>query len=209
MSKHPHVDVVVQGGGSGTGVAALFNGTVDICMSPRDLSDKEREYASGNGFHLREYAIALGGIAIVVHPDNSLTQFSLDQLRQIFTGRARNWYEVGGVQPDIIVFARTVSSVTSALFLQHVQAGEDYAASVQQLPTNTAIVAEVANRPSAIGYSGLEAVQAAHGRVKVVALQAAPQSSPVSPILETIRSGSYPLARPLHFYTAGEPSGRV
>ena len=144
-----------------------------------------------------------------MHPDNPLRQLSLDQLRQIFTGKVRSWREFGGAQPDIVVLARMAGSGTSALFLQRVLAGEDYAESVQRMPTNTAIVAEVTNRPSAIGYSGLEAVQAARSRVKVVALQAAPQSLPVLPILETIRSGSYPLARTLHFYTAGEPSGLI
>lgn len=209
MATHPHVDVIVQGGGSGTGIAALLHGTVDIGMASRGLSDKERDYASNNGFQLREYAVALDGIAIVVHPDNPLTQLSLDQLRQIFTGKVRSWHEVGGVQPDIAVLARMASSGTSALFLQRVLAGEDYAESVQQMPTNTAIVAEVANRPLAIGYSGLEAVQAARGRVKVVALRTTPHSPPVLPILETVRSGSYPLARALHFHTAGEPSGPI
>lgn len=209
MSKHPHVEVVVQGGGSGTGISALFHGTVDICMSSRDLSDKEREHATGNGFHLGKYAVALDGIAIVVHPDNPLKQLDLDQLRQIFTGKVRSWHEVGGMQLGMAVFARMASSGTSALFRQRVLAGEDYSESVQQMPTNTAIIAEVANRPSALGYSGLEAVQAARGRVKVVALQAAPQSLPVLPILETIRSGSYPLVRTLHLYTAGEPSGLI
>ena len=206
MSKHPHVDVVVQGGGSGTGISALFNGTVDICMASRDLTNKEREHATSNGFRLREYAVALDGIAIVVHPDNPLKQLSLDQLRRIFTGKVNSWREVGGTQLGMAVFARMASSGTSALFRHRVLADEDYDESVQQMPTNMEIVAEVANRPSAIGYSGLEAVQAAHGRVKVVALQATPQLSPVLPILETIRSGSYPLARALHFYTAGEPS---
>lgn len=209
MSKHPHVDVVVQGGGSGTGIAALFNGTVDIGMSSRDLSDKEHEHASSNGFQLREYVVARDGIAVVVHPENPLTQLSLDQLRRMFTGQIRNWHEVGGVQHDIFVLARTASSGTSALFRHRVLAGENYGESVQQMPTNTAIVAEVTNQPAAIGYSGLEAVQAAHGRVKVVALQATSNSLPVFPTRAAIRSGSYPLARALHFYTAGEPSGQV
>ncbi len=209
MSKHPHVDVVVQGGGSGTGIAAVLHGTVDIGMASRDLSAKEREFAASKGFQLREYTVALDGIAIVVHPDNPITQLNLDQLRQIFTGRVRNWREIGGMPHDMVALGRMASSGTSALFLQRVLAGETYAESVHQMPTNTAIIAEVMNQLTAIGYSGLEAVQAARGQVKVVALQATSQSSPVLPIGETISSGSYPLARALHFYTAGEPSGAI
>lgn len=209
MSKHPHRDVVVQGGGSGTGIAALFHGTVDIGMVSRDLTDKEREHAASTSFHLREYAVALDGIAIVVHPDNPLKQISLDRLRQIFAGQVRSWQEVGGTQHDMVVLARMAGSGTSALFRQRVLAGEDYAESVQRMPTNTAIITKVANHPAAIGYSGLEAVQAARGQVKMVALQAAPASFPVLPEVETIRSGRYPLARTLHLYTAGEPSGPV
>ena len=142
-------------------------------------------------------------------PDNPLKQLDLSQLRQIFSGRMQSWRGVGGAPRDILVLARAASSGTSELFLQRVLSGADYAKSVERMPTNAAIIAEVASRPSAIGYSGLESVQAARGRVRILPLQSAPQSMPALPVLETIRSGSYPLARTLHFYTTGEPSGPV
>lgn len=207
MSTHPHADVVVQGGGSGTGIAALLQGTVDIGMASRGLSDKERDFASRNGASLQEHPIAMDGIALVVHRDNPLAQLSLEQLRKIFTGQIRTWPEVGGARGEMVVLARMTSSGTSALFRQRVLADEPYADSVQQMPTNAAIVAEVTNQPLAIGYSGLEAVHTAREQVRVVALQETPPASPVLPMLETIRSGAYPLARTLHFYTAGIPSG--
>jgi phosphate transport system substrate-binding protein len=207
MSKHSHTDVIVQGGGSGTGLSALFHGTVDISMVSRDVSNKERAHATSKGFDLREYALGLDGIAIVVHPDNHLKQLELGQLRKIFTGRTRSWHEVGGARRDMVVLARTASSGTSDLFVQRVLSGEEYAQSVKRLSTNSAIIEEVARDPLAIGYSGLETVHGARDRVKIIALQSAPKSVPTLPILETIRSGSYPLARTLHFYTVEEPSG--
>jgi phosphate transport system substrate-binding protein len=210
MARHPHIDVMVQGGGSGPGIAALLHGTVDIGMASRELSDKERQYAAGQGLEVRTFDVALDGITVVVHADNPVEVLTIEQLRGIFIGNLQNWRDVGGGVPQaIIVLSRMAGSGTAELFRQRVLGGADYNGTVQQMPTNEAIVTAVASQPWAIGYTGFGAVRVARGQVKLVALQASPQASPVAPTPETIRAQSYPLARLLHLHTVTEPAGSV
>jgi len=209
MARHPHIDVMVQGGGSGTGIAALLHGTVDIAMASRELSDKEQQYAARQGLAVRAFDVALDGITVVVHADNPVEVLTLAQLRGMFTGSLQNWHDVGGAPQAITVLSRLPGSGTAELFHQRVLGGADYSGMVQQMPTNEAIVTAVASQPWAIGYTGFGAVRVARDRVKLVPLQASPYASPVSPTPETIRAQSYPLARLLHVYTATEPIGMV
>ena len=209
MARHPHIDVMVQGGGSGTGIAALLQGTVDIGMASRALSDKEQQYAARQGLAVRTFDVALDGITVVVHADNPVEVLTLGQLREIFTGSLQSWQDVGGVPQAIIALSRMAGSGTAELFRQRVLGGAEYGGTVQQMPTNEAIVTAVASQPWAIGYTGFGAVRMARGRVKLVPLQSSPQVSPVAPTPETIRAQSYPLARLLHLYTATEPTGSV
>ena len=144
-----------------------------------------------------------------MHPHNPVDTLSLDQLRKIYAGNVRNWQEVGGAPADIVALSRLVGSGTAALFRERVLGGEDYAEAAQGLPTNEAIVAEVATRPWAIGYTDLDALRHPRDRFKAMALRATPQSMPVLAVPKMMRSGRYPLARTLHLYTAGKPSGTV
>jgi phosphate transport system substrate-binding protein len=96
MTRQPHIDVMVQGGGSGTGISALLHGTVDIGMASRKLSDKERDYANRQGLRVQAFDIALDGIAVVVHPDNPVEVLNIEQLREIFSGRSQKWQDVVG-----------------------------------------------------------------------------------------------------------------
>jgi phosphate transport system substrate-binding protein len=118
MARHPHIDVMVQGGGSGTGIAALLQGTVDIGMASRALSDKEQQYAARRGLEVRTFDVALDGIAVVVHADNPVETLTLEQLREIFTGNLQSWQDVGGVPQTIIVLSRMAGSGTAELFRQ-------------------------------------------------------------------------------------------
>lgn len=209
MVRHPHIDVMVQGGGSGTGIAALLQGTVDIGMASRELSEKERQYAARQGLEVRAFDVALDGITVVVHADNPVEVLTLEQLREIFTGSLQSWQDVGGVPQAIIVLSRMPGSGTAELFRQRVLDGADYSGTVQHMPTNEALVTAVASQPWAIGYTGFGAVRVGRGQVKPVALQASPQASPVAPTPETIRAQRYPLARLLHLYTVTEPTGSM
>jgi phosphate transport system substrate-binding protein len=209
MTRNPEADVIVKGGGSGDGIAALLHGIVDIGMTSRELSSRERDYAVAQGMDLAVVPLALDGIAIIVNGTNDVSALDLGQLRSVFAGRTRNWRELGGANADIVVFARAAGSGTASLFGEHVLHDDPYVSSVQSLPSNEAIVAEVAARPGAIGYTGLGALRSAGDRIKVVGLRADARSQPVAPTSETIRSGQYPLTRTLYLTAAGNPSGSV
>jgi phosphate transport system substrate-binding protein len=209
MTRRPQVDVIVQGGGSGTGIAALLHGTADIGMASRELSEKERQYADRQGLKILAFDIALDGIAVVVHPQNPVEILTIERLREIFTGVKQSWQDVGGAPNPITVWSRMEGSGTELLFRQRVLGDQNYDGGVHQVLTNEGVVTEVASRPWAIGYTSFGAVQAARGRVKPIALQTTAQAPAVTPTPDTIGDQSYPLARILHLYTASEPTGVV
>jgi phosphate transport system substrate-binding protein len=207
MTRNPQADVIVKGGGSGDGIAALLHGIVDIGMASRDLSRREREFAASQGISLAVTGLALDGVTIIVNRASAVAALDIGQLRGIFTGKVRNWRELGGGDAEIFAFARAPGSGTAAMFGDHVLGEEPYGASVRRLPTNEAIVAEVAALPGTIGYADLGATKGAGDRVKVVPLRIDPEQAPVAPTPDTVRSGDYPLARTLNLGTAGSPSG--
>jgi phosphate transport system substrate-binding protein len=207
MIRNPQADIIVKGGGSGDGVASLLHGLVDIGMASRDLSRRERDYAAAKRIELSAAALALDGIAIVANRANAVRALDLRQLQGIFAGKIRTWREVEGGEGEILAVARAAGSGTASLFGERVMGEEPYAASVKHLPTNEAIVAEVAARPGAIGYTGLGALRSAGDRVEVIALRNDPQATPVAAKPETVRSGAYPLTRSLYLATAGRPPG--
>jgi phosphate transport system substrate-binding protein len=207
MTRTPQADVIVRGGGSGDGVAALLHGMIDIGMTSRELSQRERDYAGSKGFELATFALALDGVTVIVNGATPVATLDLDQLHDIFTGKIRNWSELGARDGEILPFARAAGSGTASLFGERVLRDEGYAPSVRYLPTNEAIVAEVAARPGAIGYAGLGALRGGGDRVKPVPLHADSQSAPVAATVEAISSKHYPLSRALLLVTAGPPSG--
>jgi phosphate transport system substrate-binding protein len=209
MTRNPHADVVVKGGGSGEGIAALLHGLADLGMTSRNLSSRERDYAAAKGTEISVFELALDGIAVIVHRVNPVAALDLGQLRRIFGGAIQNWRELGGKPADVVVYARSPGSGTAALFGERIMGDTPYVASARQVPTNEAIVAEVAARPSAIGYTGLGALKGAGDRIKVLALRADAHSVTVSPTHEAIRSRTYPLTRTLYLGAAGTPSGTV
>jgi phosphate transport system substrate-binding protein len=207
MTRHPEADVIIKGGGSGDGVAALLHGMVDIGMSSRELSNREREYATSRGVEISDFTLALDGVTIVVNRANPITALTIAQLRDIFTGKIGNWREIAAGEGDILPFARAPGSGTASLFGDRVLGELPYAPSAQRLSTNEAIVAEVAAKPGAIGYTGIGALRGGGTRIKVVALAVDAESPPITATPETIVSGSYPLSRKLHLATMGPPFG--
>jgi phosphate transport system substrate-binding protein len=186
-------------------VAALLHGIVDIGMTSRELSQRERDYAVGRGFAVAVFPMALDGVTIVVNHANPITALSIDQLREIFTRKIRDWRELEGFDGEITPFARAAGSGTASLFGERALGEEEYGPSVQRLPTNEAIVAEVAARAGAIGYAGLGALRVGGDKVRAVALTAGAQASSVHATPETIIAGTYPLSRTLYLATAGPP----
>ena len=208
-AAHADAEVAVTGGGSGTGVSAMLNGSTDICMSSRDISESERSAAEGLGLDVRQFDVALDGIAVVVHPSNPINALTIDQIADIYTGRIANWSVVGGPDERVVLLSRESNSGTYAFFQEHVLDKEDYATSTRLLPATSAIIQSVGEDAGAIGYVGLGYADEAGDRVKVIGVKADEAAQPVVPSLDTVRNGAYPIARPLHFYTARVPEAHV
>lgn len=209
MKAHPDVEISVTGGGSGTGIAALINGTTDICASSRNIKDSERAQAQQKGISATETAVARDGIALVVNPANPVQTVSIDQLRKIYTGAYTRWNQLGGPAEGIIALSRESSSGTYVFFQEHVLNKEDYAQSVQLMPATSSIIQSVMFDRWSVGYVGIGFAHEAGRKVKILGVKASDTTSAVIPSEATVRSGEYSIARPLFFYTKGTPTGAV
>lgn len=202
MDANTGVDISVQGGGSGTGIAALLNGTVDFANASREIKDEEIADAQGKGIDPVEHKVAIDGIAVVVNPANGVEALTLEQLGKIFRGEINNWSEVGGADLEIVLLSRDSSSGTYEYFKEAVVANEDdnaeYAASAKLLPSNQGIADEVKANEAGIGYIGLGYLTP---EVKVVAIDGVKAS------LATAADGTYPISRYLYMYSNGEVDG--
>ncbi len=209
----PSVSIAVTGGGSGTGIAALMNGTVDIANASRAMNEDEIAEARADGIEPVEHVVAIDALAVILHPDNPVSELTIPQLSDIYTGRITNWQEVGGHDAPIILLSRETNSGTHVYFLEEVvrrgdsESTEIFAPQTMLMPSSVGITSELRRNPNAIGYDGLGYVDPAHE--KVVAVAADANSPFIFPTLETAMSGEYPLARDLYMYTAGEPEGVI
>ncbi|MBI4431944.1 MAG: PstS family phosphate ABC transporter substrate-binding protein [Candidatus Omnitrophica bacterium] len=207
MKKNPEVFIAITGGGSGTGIAALINGTCDMANSSRQIKDKERALAEKKGVHAVEFKPAIDGIAVVAHPKNPVSQLTMDELAGIFAGKIRNWKEVGGKDEKIVVLSREVNSGTHVYFKEHVLAGTgEFSPEALLLPSSQAIADEVSQNEAAIGYYGMGYLSSAQ---KAVPLAKDEHSPAVAPTTDRVIAGDYPISRPLYVYTKGEPQGAV
>jgi phosphate transport system substrate-binding protein len=205
----PSVSIAVTGGGSGTGIASLINGTVDIANASRPMKDEEKEDARANGIEPVEHVVAIDALAVIVNLDNPVSELSIQQLSDMFTGRITNWKDVGGNDAEIILVSRETNSGTHVYFLEEVvRRGEKensdiFAPQTLLMPSSVGITSEVQRNPNAIGYDGLGYVDPAHE--KVLAISKDSESPYIAPTVETAKEGTYPLSRDLYMYTAGEP----
>ena len=200
MDNNPEINISVRGGGSSVGIAGIMAGTVDIGDASRHIKSKELASARENGVNPYENIVANDGIAIVVHKNNSLRDLTLDQIKDIYTGKISNWKEVGGPAMPIVVISRDVSSGTFEVFNSLVLKNSKAIGGALMLASNNAVVSTIAGTPGAIGYAGLGYVNETVKAVKV---------NNVMPSKATIQDGSYPIARTLHMYTNGAPKGLV
>jgi phosphate transport system substrate-binding protein len=204
MKKFPEVTIQVTGGGSGTGISALINGTTDVCQSSRAMSASEKEklrdrYATTG----TEITVARDGLSVFANASNPLTEITMDQLKLVFTGKITNWKELGGPDSKIIVYSRENSSGTYVFFKEHVLKNADYTARAQTMPGTAAVVNAVAKEKFAIGYGG-----AAYAKgIKILKVKKDAGSPGVLPELANVKDGSYALSRPLFFYTRTKPTG--
>ncbi len=209
---HPEVRISVTGGGSGTGIAALINDTVDIANASRRIKDEERSLAEDNGVTPVEFIIAQDAIAVIVHPSNPIDELSIAQVSAIYSGEITNWSAVGGEDRPIVRLSRETNSGTHVYFLEEVlrQGDKDddtlFSTDTLLMPSSEGIGAEVRQNPNAIGYDGLGYVTEG---MKVIAIARDPDGPYILPAAETVNNGTYPIARDLYMYTAGEPTGHV
>lgn len=196
MKATPGAVVAVTGGGSGTGIAQLIDGTIDIAQSSRSMKPAEKaQIQEKTGAPVEETVMARDGVTVYVHPSNPVTRITLPQLKGIYTGAITNWKDVGGPDLAITVYSRENNSGTYVFFKEHVLEGEDFAAAAQTLPGTAAVVNAVMHDPKGIGYGGI-----AYGEgVRHLAVVGA-DGVAVEPSEATIRSGAYPLSRPLYWY---------
>jgi phosphate transport system substrate-binding protein len=208
----PDIQIAVTGGGSGTGIAALINGTVDMANASRQIKAEEREAAEANGIEPVEHVVAGDAIAVVVHPDNPVDGLTIPLLSDIFAGKITNWAEVGGEDRPIVLLSRESNSGTHVYFLEEVVRQGDaedktlFSPDTLLMPSSEGISAEVRQNPNAIGYDGLGYVTPDQ---KVVAVAPSEGEPYVLPAVATVKDGSYPIARGLYIYTAGESQGAV
>ena len=201
MDEFDGVDVSVAGGGSGTGIASLINGTVDFANSSRAIKDEEIDQAGANGVEVTDFVVAYDGIAVVVNPSLDVEDITFEQLGAIYRGEITNWSEVGGPDLGIVLLSRDTSSGTYAFFLEHVVQQDDkeavYSVDARLLPSTQAIVDETIANEAAIGYVGLGYVVPEINVLAVDGVQAS---------VAGVQDGSYNVARPLFMYAAGELS---
>ena len=207
MKKNPGAMVAVTGGGSGTGIAALINGTCHIAQASRSMKPQEIDQAKTKGIVPKEYTVARDGIAVVVNPKNPVSRLSFEELRGIFMGSITDWKQVGGKPGQIVVLSREVNSGTHVYFKEHIlrrgneKGPEEYAPSALLLSSSEAIADEVANTVNAIGFYGMGYISP---KQKVIAVAKEGQGRYMKPSIEDVRKGKYPISRPLFWYTKGE-----
>lgn len=208
----PAVRISVSGGGSGTGIAALINGTTDIANASRKIKAEEVQNAQKNGIDPYEIEIARDAIGVIVNPENPVQQLTLPQISDIYSGKITNWKEIGGEDRPIVRLSRETNSGTHVFFLEQVvRLGNSkdktlFSQDTLLLPSSEGIMAEVRQNPNAIGYDGLGYITP---DVKTLAVAPKDGGEYVKPSIETVNNGKYPIARPLFMYTPGEPQDEV
>jgi phosphate transport system substrate-binding protein len=205
MTKNPGAVVQVNGGGSGTGIAALINGTVDLAQSSRAMKDDEKQKVKQTrGSDVVEQPVALDGLAVFVHASNRVQHLTMAQVRDIFLGKTKNWRDLGGPSATIVLYGRESSSGTYDYFREHVLQKGDFAPNVQTLQGTAAIINAVGQDENGIGYGGIAYAKS----VRALAI-AAEGGTPIAPSEATVADGTYPLSRKLFFYHVQRAPERV
>jgi len=206
MKKNPGTVLQVTGGGSGTGISALINGTTDVCAASRTMKPAEKEKLRDRYNNTGvEIPVARDGLAVYVNAASPLTEISIPDLKGIFTGKITNWKQLGGPDANIIVYSRENSSGTYVFFKEHVLQGADFTPRAQTMPGTAAVVNAVSKEKFGIGYGG-----AAYAKgIKILKVKKDAGSPAINPEKATVLNGTYPLARPLFFYLRAKQTGDI
>ncbi|MHB1457033.1 MAG: phosphate ABC transporter substrate-binding protein [Armatimonadota bacterium] len=212
-AKGTGASVSVTGGGSGTGIAALINGTTDIAESSRNMSPEEFDSAKKSGMDPQEFIVAKDGVSVIVNKSNPISKLTVKQLADIFTGKITDWKSIGGTPGKMVVLSRDRSSGTHVFVLEHVLRGgkskgpEQFGKEVLMQVSSQSIADEVAANKDAIGYVGMGYVDLAKHKHMFIAKDTGAKY--IEPTPANVLNGTYPIARPLYFYTPDKPSADV
>jgi phosphate transport system substrate-binding protein len=215
MKANKKVNIAVSGPGSGAGIAALIDSTTDICQASRAITAKEIDTAKSKGVTPYEIQVATDALSVVVNPANPVNELTFAQLSGIYTNQITNWKELGGKDAPIVVFSRDNNSGTFAYFLEDVVQMKglpnadktlQYGGKVLMLPSTEEGISQVASNPNAIFYSGLGYI---NNTVKTLGIKKNATDTAVKPSVETALNNTYPISRPLFYYTNGAPTGII
>lgn len=203
LKENPKSKISVTGGGSGTGLAAKINKTADIAMSSRGIKEEELAKAATNNVKIKEVIIGYDAISIITNKNNTITNLTTEQLKDIYLGKITNWKEVGGADKKIVVLSRDSSSGTHVYFKEHIlrngnsKGTEEFGSTVLFLPSNEAIKQQVNSVDGGIGYIGLGYLD---DTIKILSIDN------VIPTVENVKNKSYSISRAVYWYIDEEMS---
>lgn len=206
MKTNPGTAVTVTGGGSGVGISALIEATTDIAQSSRKIKFDERQKMKEAGKTPKEVIIAWDALAVVVNPANGVSKLTREQLEGIFTGKIKNWKEVGGEDMNIVPYSRETSSGTYEFFKESVLRNKNYKNGIMSMPATGSIIQSVGQTRGAIGYVGLAYV---NGKVKALQVSYDQGKTYVAPSAESAKNKTYPIVRPLYYYYESGAEAKV
>lgn len=198
MKENPDVKISIEGGGSGNGIKAIIDGSTDIANSSRFIKDKEVKAAVEKGSYPVPFAVAYDCIVPVVHPSNTIVNLTLQQLKEIYEGKIRNWKELGGPDRPVVVISRDTSSGTYEVWEEKVLQGARVYPGALLQASNGAVAQAIAKNPNAVGYIGIGYLNSEVKDIMVNKVKGTPQST---------LDGTYPISRPLYMFTPGWPKG--
>jgi phosphate transport system substrate-binding protein len=208
MKGHPGISISVTGGGSGTGIAALTNKRCDIANSSRSMKAKEIEDANNRGIDPKRIVVAIDALSLIVNANNPIEKLTVDEIGKIYRGDVKNWKDIGGSDTPIALYGRQSNSGTYDFMKESVLKGE-YSPSMKAMNGNAQIVEAIKQDAGGVGYVGVGYVQDATG-IKVLDVASSQSLGYFSPLnLMNIKTGNYPITRPLNQYVNGAPKGIV
>lgn len=207
---NPGINISVTGGGSGVGIASLINKEIDLANSSRQMKQEEKDQATSKQLDVKEFILAIDGLTVIVHPNNGISQLSLDQLSNIYKGEVKNWKDVGGNDKPIVLYGRQDTSGTYIFFRDTILKA-DYAATMKNMEGSQAIVDAVKTDEGGIGYVGIGYAKDENGQaqsdIKILSLMKEMGGEAVSPLDKAaVQNGSYPISRRIYQYMSGLPA---
>lgn len=206
MKKNKTAKITVTGGGSGVGIAAFVDGSTDIAMSSRKMKMSEKMKLQDAGKAYKEVIIANDALSVIVNPANKINQLTREQIEGIFTGKIKNWKEVGGNDEKIVAYSRESSSGTYEFFKEHVLNNKNYGTAILMMPATGAMVQSVSQTKGAIGYIGFAYMET---NVKALKISYDKGKTFIEPNVTNAKNKSYPVVRPLYYYYLTKDANKV